>query len=109
MEFGSHFLAFLLGGIIFAPIINAIDSVLGHTIANTTRNLAKSTIVLILELADQVKVAGSELAEAFQDLVVEAQADRRTKNSTARSATSPNASPNVSPNVSPTDVEIEAD
>jgi len=105
MEFGSHLLAFLLGGIIFAPIVNAIDSVFGHAIANTTRNLAKSTIVLILELADRAKVAGSELAEAFQDLVVEAQADRRTRNPTARSATSPN----VSPNTSPTDVEIEAD
>lgn len=89
MEFGPLFLAFLLGGLVFAPIVNAIDSVLGHTIANTTRNLAKSTIVLILELADRAKVAFSELGEAFQDLVAEAQADRRTEDSPAATASTP--------------------
>jgi hypothetical protein len=97
MEFGPLFLAFLLGGLVFAPIVNAIDSVLGHTIANTTRNLAKSTIVLILELADRAKVAVSELGEAFQDLVAEAQADRRTGKPSPSSASAP------------TEVEIDAD
>ncbi|TAF51873.1 MAG: DUF5132 domain-containing protein [Oscillatoriales cyanobacterium] len=97
MEFGPLFLAFLLGGLVFAPIVNAIDSVLGHTIANTTRNLAKSTIVLLLELADRAKVAGSELGEAFQDLVAEAQADRRTGDPSNASASTP------------TEVEIDAD
>ncbi len=97
MEFGPLLLAFLLGGLVFAPIVNAIDSVLGHTIANTTRNLAKSTIVLSLELADRAKVAFSELGEAFQDLVAEAQADRRTGDPSASSASSP------------TEVEIDSD
>ncbi|NJN63033.1 MAG: DUF5132 domain-containing protein [Coleofasciculaceae cyanobacterium RL_1_1] len=97
MEFGPLLFAFLLGGLVFAPIVNAIDSVLGHTIANTTRNLAKSTIVLTLELADRAKVACAELAEAFQDLVAEAQADRRTSD------------PSTSSVSTPTEVEIDVD
>jgi len=97
MEFGPLLLAFLLGGLVFAPIVNAIDSVLGHTIANTTRNLAKSTIVFSLELADRAKVAVSELGEAFQDLVAEAQADRQSRG---------RATPNTPP---PTEVEIDTD
>jgi hypothetical protein len=97
MEFGSLLFAFLLGGLVFAPIVNAIDSVLGHTIANTTRNLAKSTIVLTLELADRVKVACAELGEAFQDLVAEAQADRHA------------GDPPTSSVSTPTEVEIDAD
>ena len=101
MEFGPLLIAFLLGGIVFAPIVNAIDSVLGHTIANTTRHLAKSTIVLTLELAERAKVAFSELGEAFQDLVAEAQADRRTRGQATSSSSSTTSSPS--------EVEIDAD
>jgi len=97
MEFGPLLFAFLLGGLVFAPVVNAIDTVLGNAIAKATRGLAKSTIVLSLELADKARVAAAELGEAFQDLVAEARAVRESRGSTT-SETPP-----------PTEVEIDAE
>ncbi|MGD1903090.1 MAG: DUF5132 domain-containing protein [Geitlerinemataceae cyanobacterium] len=96
MEFGPLLFAFLLGGLVFAPVVNAIDGVFGNAIARATRGLAKSTIVMSLGLAEKAKVASAELGEAFQDLVSEARAVREARSS----------QPETPP---PTEVEIDTE
>ena len=97
MEFGLLLLAFCLGGIFFAPIVNAIDAVLGHRITHTTRAIAKALIILVMNAGEQCKIAIAELGEAFQDLVAEAKAEA-DRSKAATSAT---------PSPPPTEVKID--
>jgi len=73
-----------VGALCIAPVVGAIDSMTGHQLGETSKNVAKTGLIWSFEAFDKVQSTIAEANESFQDLVAEAKAERTSsKNGSA--------------------------
>jgi hypothetical protein len=69
-----------VGALVLAPAIGAIDSLTGNSLSESTRNAAKTGLILALDAFEKTQKFAAEAGESFQDLMAEANAERATAN-----------------------------
>ena len=70
-----------IGAVILAPVIGAVgvlgkDSAAVESVAESTRDIAKTGLIWGLDIVDKTQSFFAEAGETFQDLVAEAVAER---------------------------------
>ncbi len=84
-----------LGSLALAPVVGVVgsamgtDSAVGNSLTESSRSLAKSGLVWIIDTFDKAQTFVAEAGEAFQDLVVEAKTDINTAKSKAEQHSPP--------------------
>lgn len=69
-------LAVGVGALVVVPAIAAVNSAVGESLSETSRNLAKSGLSLSFDAVDKTQTFFHEVGESFQDLVAEAKAEQ---------------------------------
>jgi len=71
-------LAIGVGALVLAPVMGAIDAATGGTLADNTRNAAKTGLVWAFQAADKAQHTLAEVSESVQDLLAEAKSEMQT-------------------------------
>lgn len=87
-------LAVGVGALIITPVIGVVGSAIGsnssgeNPISDSFRSVAKTGLVWTMDAAEKVQTFAAETGESFQDLMAEAQTERRNEKAKAEQTTS---------------------